>query len=91
MNPALKAVAAPVNAGGEEALDAFVVTVPLEVDVGIGVEVAPTSEVVVCFGVGKLRVALRELNRALACAELVALRETVVTAVTWDEVTAVDE
>jgi hypothetical protein len=49
------------------------------VNVAAGVE--PTSAVAVCFGVGKERVFLRDSNKALACAEAVALTETVVTEV----------
>ncbi len=49
------------------------------VNVAAGVE--PTSAVAVCVGVGKERVFLRDSNKALACAEAVALTETVVTEV----------
>jgi hypothetical protein len=46
--------------------------------------------VAVCVGVGKLSVALNELNCTIAATESVALTDTVVTVVIWVEVIAVE-
>ena len=67
------------------------VGVEVEVDLGTGVGDTPMSEVVACVGVGKFMVCVRELNRALASTESVALTETVVYLVNSVEDTTVDK
>lgn len=80
-----------MNTGEEEAFGSSVVAVvgagggAVAVAAGGGAVAEgaePLSESEVCVGVGKLSVALRELNSTSACAESVALTETVVTVVT---------
>lgn len=67
------------------------VGVKVEVDLGTGVGDTPTSEVVACVGVGRLMVCVRELNRAMASTESVALTEMVVYLVISLEDTTVDK
>jgi hypothetical protein len=67
------------------------VGVEVEVNVGTGVGDTPMNEVVACVGVGKFMVYVRELNRALASTESVALMEMVVVVVNFVEATTVDK
>jgi hypothetical protein len=77
ITPALNDAAAAVKKSGKEA---FAVSVLTEVAVVAGPG-APLRLVALCVGVGKLSVALRELNCTAATAESVALTDTVVTVV----------
>lgn len=52
----------------------------------VGAGADPLREVVVCAGVDSAIVALKLANSACACAESVALTETVVVVVIWVEV-----